>query len=330
MNEEQFLFVDTAGFGAADIADAKNLKDIEACLTALGPFTTIVGVIFVYGRPERLFENDRKTIQWLQCFCGPEFYRNITVVTTKWDMYSEDAFVEYWAKIGELKGVLSSILDPEGRRDGGILYHHGLRDGQGPSDASVAYSRVLSKVSKAEERAQSLRTHFVKHYCNTSPRQIQFLKELQEGKERMETEAGKALTYSVFENEVAIRGDRAVVVAKTQREQDDEDDKATSPPCQEKPRPIEGQSDEKAKAPPKPSSQKAEGDTNSPDSEPEPSFAEMVGRWLGLLYEVSQGFRNARSQSGMGAGPRPSSASSSTWGSWFSSWFSGPPKDGQI
>lgn len=298
----------------------------------MGPFTTLVGVIFVYGCPERLFENDRQTIQWLQCFCGPQFYRNITVVTTKWDMFSEDGFVEHWAKIGELEGVLSSILDPGGRPDGGrldggILYHHGLQDGQGPTDASIAYSRLLSRVTKAEERAQSLRAHFEKHYCNTSPTQIQFLKELQEGKKRMETEAGKALTYSVFQNEVVIRGDRAVVVAKTPRAQDDKGDKAaTSAPSQEEPKakPTGGQSDEMVKAPQKQSSHKAD-----PDSEPEPSFAEKVGRWLRLFYDVSQGFRGARTQSGKGAGPRPSPESSSTWGSWFSSWFSGPPKAGQ-
>lgn len=46
---------------------------------------------------------DLKTLQWVQCFCGPEFYKNIVVVTTKWDRFTEDDFKELWEKGGGWK-----------------------------------------------------------------------------------------------------------------------------------------------------------------------------------------------------------------------------------
>lgn len=82
---EQFLFVDTAGFGASDMEEIPNLKDIIGCLSTLGPFVKIAGLMFVYGKVDnRLTDLDPKLIQWVQC--GPQFYKNITVVTTQWDV----------------------------------------------------------------------------------------------------------------------------------------------------------------------------------------------------------------------------------------------------
>lgn len=326
MNNEQFLFVDTAGFGAADLDDKGNLGDIEACLTALGPFTTLVGIMFVYGCPERLHLHDLRTIHWLQCFCGPDFYSNITVVTTKWDIFKQDEFEKRWATVKELEAVLSPILCPETRQEGGILYHHGLPDGQGHSDASIAFSLVLGEGDQGEERARALRAHVEKHYCNTSPKPIQFLRELQDGKKTMETEAGKTLCHNAADNEVLIEGGRAVVVAKLVRARDDEGDKNSPNPSQKEPKCTSGQSEENVKVAQEANTYKTKSDTKPRDNEYEPGFAETVGRWLRLLYDVSRGFRGASTHTGMGAGPATSPEPPLTWGSWFSSWFTTPSK----
>ena len=81
IDDEDYLFVNTAGFGAANMDDMENMEDIVGCLNALGPFITIAGALFVYGGGQRrMMAHDLTTIQWVKCFCGPEFYRDITIV----------------------------------------------------------------------------------------------------------------------------------------------------------------------------------------------------------------------------------------------------------
>lgn len=345
MNNEHFLFIDTAGFGAADIAIQDNFSDIEACLTALGPFTTLVGVIFVYGCPDRLFEHDLKVIQWLQCFCGPEFFGNMTVVTTKWDLFCQEGFEDHWLRMKELEGVLSPMLCPKGRFRPAVLYHHGLQGGEGHPDAAVAFSRVLSQKRQSEERASALRAHVEERYCNTSPKPIQFLEELKDGKERHETEAWKALAHDLFASEVQIVGNRAVVVAKPVRARDDEGGQASSAtPSEGTANTADGQPEKEAKVsqeapPPAPKgdtqpqdhespSPEPKGDAKPQDNESRAKFANDVGAWLRLFYEVLKGFRGARTHRGMVVGLPAAPEPPSTWGAWFCSWFAGPPKTG--
>lgn len=328
LNGEQFLFIDTAGFGAADIDSEDNLRNIEACITALSPFSILVGVIFVYGRPERLHDHDLKTIRWLECFCGPDFYSNITVVTSRWDEVDEDTFKELWENVPSLEQMTHAILHPH-ERPGGYLYHHGLELGQGNPDASIAFGRVLKKKHRGEDRSLAILKHVEKHHCDTAPGPIQFLRELKEGKERMDTEAGKALTWSLSDSEVRIEGDRAVVVAKATNSHVDKGDKKNSKSSESTPqtkerctgndaKPTQGEAPPVDRAAPP---HKKKRYTQASDTEPKPSFAEDVGRWLRFIYEAYTGFSGAKSQSGMGEGPRQSNSPNTTWGSWFMSWF---------
>lgn len=126
---EQYLFIDTAGFGASDIGDVENFHDIVSCLDALAPFVTIAGLLFVYGgTQDRMYSHDLATTQWVKCFCGPKFYRHITIVTTKWDSLQEDDFREAWARFtGVINDpTITDILNPGKRYHGGSVYHHGV------------------------------------------------------------------------------------------------------------------------------------------------------------------------------------------------------------
>jgi hypothetical protein len=54
-----------------------------------------------------------KTIRWLQCFCGPRFYENITIITTKWDKIHPDEIGEARERMEELAADdVAPVLDP--------------------------------------------------------------------------------------------------------------------------------------------------------------------------------------------------------------------------
>ncbi|KAH0531365.1 hypothetical protein TsFJ059_000205, partial [Trichoderma semiorbis] len=191
----QYLFVDTAGFGAADTNDVENLGNIMACLYSLGLFMAPSGVIFVFGKVgTRFMEHDLKTVRWIECFCGPKFFKNITIVTSMWDKIVEDDFEEECGKIDQLVGVpdIAQILNPPGRYEGGIMYHHGLPEGK---LEGVQYSSVMSKKRHRQQRSDALRDLIRDRYANYM-------------------EAGKVLTARQSDIEIKIFDDRAIVYKK--------------------------------------------------------------------------------------------------------------------
>src|SRR5947208_214024 len=105
-----------------------------SCLDALGPFVTFAGILFVYGGTgERMTGHDLVTTQWVKCFCGPEFYRYVTIVTTKWDSFIDASFKEKWVRFTGLLDdpIVADLLKPAAsdqnrRYHGGAVYHHGI------------------------------------------------------------------------------------------------------------------------------------------------------------------------------------------------------------
>ena len=208
--------MDTAGFGAADIDDMENFKDIMACLSALGPFLTVAGILFVYGLPgERLTNNDLRTIRWIQCFSGPEFFRNITIVTTHWDGHGKKRFKNLWTKVDELKRQedMKRILEPQGRYYGGSMYHHGVPGGQGPVSSPDS---TLDPEDDHEERGNEARDLIRRRYMNAKTPKLQIARELDEGIPVLETQAAKVFRSHMQSTSIEILDGRAVVVAKAQ------------------------------------------------------------------------------------------------------------------
>ncbi|KAI1653925.1 P-loop containing nucleoside triphosphate hydrolase protein [Daldinia decipiens] len=211
---EQYIFVDTAGFGASDMDDTASYEDIMSCLQALGPFVTVAGLIFLYGKIEnRLRTEDLKTIQWVQCFCGPEFFQNIIIMTNKWDSWSPDDFEEAWERVPELlhHEELNQILDPPGRYSGGTVYHHGFPEGKGSVDS---YGLVLNRRRHSQKRGKELRRLVRQHYAKTKEIKLQVVQELESGIPMAETEAAKVLRVDPVKTRIRIEGDRAVVPVK--------------------------------------------------------------------------------------------------------------------
>lgn len=192
IDNEQYIFVDTPGFGAADLDDDTNFENIMTCLTALGPFVTVAGVLFVHASDSRrLFEDDVKTIRWLQCFVGAERFRHITIVTTMWDDTPQNKLQQRWSKMQEFENHqdIKMILDPPGRYHGGVIYHHGFPGG---NICDGAFKNILDMDEQHLERAREIQGLITRRYAKSSSTnskvvKLQVLRELADGKQLQDT-----------------------------------------------------------------------------------------------------------------------------------------------
>jgi hypothetical protein len=171
-----------------------------SCLDALAPFVTIAGILLVYGgTQERMFTRDLRTVQWVKCFCGPEFYRHVTIVSTKWDEFREAGFQRHWENFsGVLEDpVLKDILDPiragTQRYHGGSVYHHGVVMDEANPGVPL---RCLPKENCADERAAYARAMIRDRYSSKPKAELQILREMAAGVAWYETEAAKVLRNS--------------------------------------------------------------------------------------------------------------------------------------
>lgn len=184
-----------------------------ACLSTLRPFVTFSGVLYVYGRMRRLLDSDLRTLRWIECFCGPTFFQNITIVTTKWDELVEDAFEDRWAITADFENheVVRCLLDPPGRLDGATIYHHGFPGGRGSGDS---WSSILSKKRRAHERGDELRNLIRRNYTDKDVGELQIIQELDQGMALCETEAARILASDLKQTIVEISEDSATLVLR--------------------------------------------------------------------------------------------------------------------
>ncbi|KAH6687239.1 hypothetical protein F5X68DRAFT_239753 [Plectosphaerella plurivora] len=297
---EQYLFVDTAGFGAADLDNMENFDDIMSCLSMLGPLITMAGVLFVYGHPgNRLTVEDLRTIRWIECFCGPRFFSNVTIVTSQWDGRTEDGFLDSWGRLQclEQNDDFKRILHPPGRFHGGALYHHGLPGGAG---SEKSHGQVLRRDSA--ERGEELRNLIRRRYAGEKDAPLQILLEIEEGIPPRETQAAKVLHSDVGRTTVELVSDRAVVNSLPKK------DYTVSP----RQRPIRVPAQESAK----PDS----GNSSKPKEQPKQDqnwIKRLVG-WLVVANEASEYFKKARkADSRKGSAPEPAQGLWSSLVNWW-------------
>lgn len=191
---KQYLFVDTPGFGAADLANETVFEDIINFLKVIGPFVSIVGVMFVFSvRKDRLTQGEMKTIRWLQCFCGPEFFQNITLVMTQWDRVTEDDMDQARENVKKLiAGPFSPILNPPLGIVGGSIYHHGILDEHG-SDKWIPLSKKSNRETRVHRAGSLIRQRYE---TVETPAKLQIQVEMDRHWKQDETEAAKCLFAS--------------------------------------------------------------------------------------------------------------------------------------
>ncbi|PLB46650.1 hypothetical protein P170DRAFT_466089 [Aspergillus steynii IBT 23096] len=301
IDNEQYLFVDTAGFGASDVKDIPNMRDIVSCLSTLGPFVRVAGFIYVYGKMNpRLTEEDAKIMQWVQCFCGPQFYKNITIVTTQWDSWSKKSFKEAWKRGKQLEREteIARILNPPYRLHGGFLYHHGvLNDDVSAIDVD---RHVLDNEDQLLEREAQIKRLITDRYGACETPKLQILSELAEGKSVEETEAAKVLIAAPGTTDIKTINDRNIVCGRP-----DDSDTGSNPLAIPKLLPPPG--------------------GRKPQNEKKGWF-DSVFDWLDVAKHIALFFMKARQTP---TSPKPEKRKASTWSFLDSvkNWWSGAPPE---
>jgi hypothetical protein len=227
---QQYLFVDTPGFAAGDMNDMEIFEDIMNCLIAIGPFVTTAGVLFLHDiKKDRMTAGELKTIRWLQCFCGPQFYQNITFITTKWDELKKRPLIKARGRLEELKtSHFAPLLHPSAGYQGGYLYNHGIPGGGTEEDWGEPLDYEDDKHTRAAEASNLIHSR----YGNIDAAELQIKKELDKGKKLHETEAAKALTTLPTESCIIVAGKKAVLLRIREpaldEEEEEDDDKDTA------------------------------------------------------------------------------------------------------
>ncbi|KAM0547234.1 hypothetical protein ACHAPJ_010496 [Fusarium lateritium] len=215
IDDEQYLFIDTAGFGDPYCDDVEIFRNTVSCLMAFGPFVQVVGVLFVIGNPgTRLDRQDAKTLRGLQCFCGPGFYRNITFVTSFWDSYNAASFRQALARTQSLyeDEILAQVLHPSDsykRYHGAHIYHHGVTGGKLTSDSFP----VLSIGECTAELRNLIRLRYAQ--LGYKPVKLQFMQEVENKVPFLETEAAKVLRAPAVGVTVNIVKGKCIIQATT-------------------------------------------------------------------------------------------------------------------
>ncbi|KAF4341652.1 hypothetical protein FBEOM_4390 [Fusarium beomiforme] len=217
VDDEQYLFIDTAGFGDPDREDIETFKDSVSSLIAFGSFIEVVGVLYVIGNlGTRVDQQDVKTLRWLQCFCGPDFFRNITIITSFWDSHKPKAFKQAFDRVQGLsdESNFDRILNPsvpEKRYHGANIYHHGVTGGNLTLDSYPG----LDYEDNKEERREELRNLIRRRYAERryKPVKLQFMQQLENKIPFLETEAAKVIRAPVVGTTVNIVKGRCVVEA---------------------------------------------------------------------------------------------------------------------
>jgi hypothetical protein len=218
---QQYLFVDTPGFAAGDMNDMDIFEDIMNCLIAIGPFVTIAGVLFLHDiKKDRMTAGELKTVRWLQCFCGPQFYQNITLVTTKWDELKQKALVKARGRLEGLKtSDFAPLLSPPGGHRGAYLYNHGIPGGGTEEIWGGALDLEDDKLTRAAEASNLIHSR----YGNTHAAELQIKKELDKGKKLPQTEAAKALTTLPTESWIIVARNKAFLLRVDELAPDDDE-----------------------------------------------------------------------------------------------------------
>lgn len=335
--------MDTPGFGAADLDNMDIFKDIMSCLTVLRPFVRFSGVLFVFGQPgTRISSDDLRTIRFIKCFCGPEFFANITFITSRWDDFSPGGFRRAWVRAESVLADpdVQQILDPPGRIPGGSVYHHGFPKGEGSIDG---YGSILCMDEEEDKlkRGDELRALIQRRYGKHRDAPLQVLLEMRkDGRGMLETEAVKALGAVLGRTDVQIRGDRATIRERNHDEQ----------PAEAQPNHADGQSSTKSQeflsdsASSSTTEPRLSG-TGQPPSHPghdagqewrwtrpgdssvktreEPTWTQRLGWWARMAWETATFFQKART-SGYQSTNRKSSSDAPAWSfwNWAKSWWS--------
>ena len=198
IDKRPYILVDTPGFNTTE-PDLDVFRNMMTGLEMLQPFVNYVGVLYVTDlATARLPPSQIKTHKWLESFCGQAFFRNITIVTTKWDNLTEDAIMERAADIlPDWRKRWEGLLDPGENLPGAEIYHHGIKGG-GTGDASTWDTPLHVKRQEGDRRREAM-AMIDRRYSDARPIEMQVMTEMHARGDYLRTTAAKILlgTYPI-------------------------------------------------------------------------------------------------------------------------------------
>lgn len=258
----------------------------------------VAGVLLVLdSRADRVTNDDVKVFKWLNCFCGPTYYRNITVVFSQWDRLVPDEFEDHKANARLLveQPELAAILKPHRPYLGGSVYYHGIPGGD-MVDGVIA----LSKKRHAAERSQEAKNMILRRYSDKTGGQLQIVQDMAANKNNWKlTEAGKVLLAgNPAQIELVIQDDRAVVTYPDHHYQPRLSPSGLAPPASA----TQAVVPEPGAAEPAGPDPAAAGDPAGATPEEAPGFLDSIRTWVDIARAVAQFFGGARTAGAEPAG----------------------------
>ncbi|KAH8429163.1 GTPase domain-containing protein [Aspergillus melleus] len=184
IHEKLYMFLDMPGFNADDLDDWETFSRLMNAMAVLKNYVVFRGVIYVDPMDApRASPAARNMPTWLSRFCGIEYMRNVTVVTTKWDLLSADGIEQRLERVGYWKEhpLYHDFVNYES-----VVYHHGLVQENGNNT-------TLSERKQNEERKLGAENMIAERYRDPSSVQLQVDIEIENGASIYSTEAGRWL-----------------------------------------------------------------------------------------------------------------------------------------
>jgi hypothetical protein len=184
----EYIFLDTPGFGAADLSDIDIFRNIMDGLAALDSFVTFVGIVYVLDmKYDRWLTEHATTLKWIELFCGAPAFQHISIMTNKWDAFSADDLEDAKGRLKDWKFRMQPLLKPEGGLVGAQLYHNGIPGG----GKTEPWGDPLSKKRQAAQRAVEAQTFIIQRYSNSPALKLRIKDELDKGLLLSQTSAAK-------------------------------------------------------------------------------------------------------------------------------------------
>jgi hypothetical protein len=132
LGDEQFVFIDTPGFGATDYSKSRVINTIRSTLGfATRCFGGIHGILYVHNiMTEREYEGMTQSLEFLRSLKKEERLPCLTFVTTNWDLVPILLEQKYQDKLNNLRDTSWSDFTDYGYIQLGFSYDHypaGLR-----------------------------------------------------------------------------------------------------------------------------------------------------------------------------------------------------------
>ncbi|KAI9045992.1 uncharacterized protein KD926_005937 [Aspergillus affinis] len=182
IKQKRCMFLDMPGFNTDDLNDWDTFFRLMTAMAVIKRYVVFRGVLYVDPMDDpRSSPATRKILTWLSRFCGTDYMRNVTIVTTKWDLLNADGIeqrlelVKYW----KAHPLYNDFVN-----NGSVVYHHGLVQ-------ENKKNTTLSEKTQDADRRLRAENMIAEQYRGPTTLKLQVDLEIENGASIHSTEAGR-------------------------------------------------------------------------------------------------------------------------------------------